>query len=193
MTRPEDEQKPPNACSMARFTVRSARSGIALIERTKPQATSALFLAMGLVTSTRSIFHALINRDAKRTPEHTRAVAVWLAGGAPRLARFRALIVAARNQFIKEFSATPLVVRTTSNYGPATYEMPIYIPVSKDIEAVLTDDEREMRAILQKQSSSLPMRINLLPECKAALEIWDNEIDLVENHVAQLMGLQNTS
>lgn len=105
----------------------------------------------------------------------------------PALTRFQTLIVAARNLFTKEFAATPLVVRTTSNYAKPTYEIPIYIPITSQIESVLTEKERRWRAALSKADANLPMRISLLPECRRALSAWEAEIDKIESQVEQLL------
>ena len=140
----------PYACSMARFAVDSAFAGLELVGRTEPHEEQAFFLSMGLITNTRAVFFALVNRDAKKSVAHKSAIDAWRKNDVPELRRFKRIIVTVRDQFTKEFASTPLVVTTTSNYAPPTYEIPIYIPFSPEIDEVLTQKERSMRRALSR-------------------------------------------
>lgn len=72
-----DNQEPFARCTMARFTIDSAQRGLDLIIDTQPHEELAFFLSMGLVTNTRAVFFALINRDAKKSPQHAVVIRAW--------------------------------------------------------------------------------------------------------------------
>lgn len=187
MTSEQGQIGDPAQCTAARFALASANAGISLIERLQPHGEEAYFLAMGLITNTRAIFFALVNSDATRTPTHKAVITSWRSSDTPALRRFREVIVVARNQFTKQFSVSPLVVRTTSNYANPTYEMPIYIPHSEKLKSVLTPRERATRRILASQNPNSPMRIELLSERRTAQGAWRQEIDTVETSIRRSM------
>lgn len=119
---------------MARFAIRSAQAGIDIIERSKPHEEEAFFLAMGLVTNTRAIFFALVNRDAERSAAHTSVIKSWQKNEVPELRRFKRILVSVRNQFTKEFSTTPIVVVVTGNTGRPDTSCLFTSPLSLDLK-----------------------------------------------------------
>ena len=170
---------------MARYVVRSATVGIEVIRTRQPHGEEAFFLAMGLITNTRAVFFALLNNDAKRSSAHGLVIREWKSNAVPALRRFSRIVVAARDQFTKEFATTPLVVVTTSNYAPPTHEIPIYIPFTSDIEEVLTENEIRARQSLSRSGVVSPMRIDLVRECEEALIVWQAEIATIEGRILQ--------
>lgn len=168
---------------MTRFALRSARAGLDLFEKERPHEELAFFLALGLLTNTRGIFFALLNRDAKRSSEHHAAIHAWKNSPPPEFKRFFRLIVRTRNLFTKEFATTPIVVRVTSNYAPPEYEVPIYIPYTADLDEILTDGEKRWRSILRTDGHEPQMRVDLLPECASAIALWETTLPKIEDQI----------
>ena len=141
---------------------------------------------MGLITNTRAVFFALVNRDLKRSPSHVAVIDDWRENDIFELHRFKRIVVSVRDQFTKEFSSTPLFVATTSNYADPTYEIPIYIPFTPQIDEVLTDKERLMRCILSRGDAKLMMRVDVAKECGAAPAVWKAQLELIEERISDL-------
>ena len=164
-----------------RAAVASAREGLELIKELEPHSYRALFLAFGLVTNTRHVWHALTVRDKAQYPDIVRP---WMKSPPKWCERVHALLKPARDLLIKEWIAIPLVAS-----GSGHYAMSIHIPAGPEQEAVLTSEEREDREHAARLATAMGsdgeriragVRIDLLEECARTLDLWDAEICKLE-------------
>lgn len=174
-------------CRYARAAVASARAGLAHIRKQKPHGYLALFLALGLITNTRHVWHALTKRDRD---EHRRVIDDWIKSPADWTKRLQPMLNTARDLLIKEWVSIPQVTTGSDDY----YCMSMYIPHSGKQEAVMSVDEKQDREDAAMLAAAMGhdvtnfsklVRIDLLDECERTLDLWDSELDLLEKRIAE--------
>lgn len=182
-------------CRFARAAIESARTGISHIRETEPHQYLALFLALGLVTNTRAVFHALRNADKKASDVHARAIDEWEKSPPYELARFNHVVRPVRDQLIKEWSIEPVIATLRTSGTTSDYTMALYLPRTDQIDTVTTEEEMEERDSAIRFAIAIgedtegidrEFRIDVLAECEAALSVWEGQISIIEERIEAL-------
>lgn len=173
-----------NKCNHAREVVAAARAGLAYIRCLKPTYRLAAFHVVGLVTLVRGVWHAL-DADKKLSDAHRRSINDWRKSVPTALDRFHHLLRPARDEFIKEYSVWPV----SYGDGEDEYGLAMHISANDERLAVLTSQEiseRELASMFAERVSGSSehiqknIRVDVLPECEKALDVWDLEIEKIE-------------
>ena len=179
-----------NKCNHAREVIATAREGLSYIRSTKPTGRLAAFQVVGLVTLVRGVWHAL-DTDKRSSDMLRRSIANWRKSIPSVLDRFNHLLRPARDEFIKEFSVWPVMYGD----GESEYGLAMHISVNYQRLAVLTDEEISERDIASKFAEKIDgssehiqncVRVDILPECEKALDIWESEVEKIEASIAHL-------